>query len=408
LSGTWRDSEGNTGTFAFNQNTGGQPRDFFPGALIARAVSSATAYYIGGQTVLSSSGVGNLTVGVGGGPSNPAATGNTTVGALAGQTFTGSNNTFLGARASAAPGLDNATAIGANAYVEQDNALVLGSISGVNLASADTRVGIGTSAPAATLDIESVGDASAIMTRFGGQPPTLQLRRAKGSRAAPTPVLLFDHLGTVNAGGYTGAGFSPGQVAIFFEATENWSASATGARMRFLTTPNGSGVLSSRMVIDHDGQVGIGTTLPLNMLHVAGDIRVGTGTAGCVVDADGTFLAGSACSSDLRFKRDVAPFAPALEAVTGLQPVHFYWRSREFPEKAFGERLSYGLVAQEVERILPELVTTDEDGYKAVNYSKLPLLAIQAIKELKERNDALEQRLRSLEALVERVSTEKR
>jgi hypothetical protein len=215
-------------------------------------------------------------------------------------------------------------------------------------------------------------------------------------------------LGTVNAGGYTGAGFSPGKVAIFFEATENWSASATGARMRFLTTPNGSGVLSSRMVIDHDGQVGIGTTLPLNMLHVAGDIRVGTGTAGCVVDADGTFLAGSACSSDLRFKRDVAPFAPALEAVTGLQPVHFYWRSREFPEKAFGERLSYGLVAQEVERILPELVTTDEDGYKAVNYSKLPLLAIQAIKELKERNDALEQRLRSLEALVERVSTEKR
>ena len=70
----------------------------------------------------------------------------------------------------------------------------------------------------------------------------------------------------------------------------------------------------------------------------------------------------------------------------------------EFPERAFGDRRSFGLVAQEVERVLPELVTTDEDGFKAVNYSKLPLLAIQAIKELKEKNDALEARLAALEA----------
>lgn len=46
---------------------------------------------------------------------------------------------------------------------------------------------------------------------------------------------------------------------------------------------------------------------------------------------------------------------------------------------------------------MPELVTNDEDGYKAVNYSKLPLLATQAIKELKEKNDALERRLAAIE-----------
>ena len=40
--------------------------------------------------------------------------------------------------------------------------------------------------------------------------------------------------------------------------------------------------------------------------------------------------------------------------------------------------------------MLPELVTTGADGFKAVNYSLLPLLAIQAIRELKDRNDGLE------------------
>jgi len=49
--------------------------------------------------------------------------------------------------------------------------------------------------------------------------------------------------------------------------------------------------------------------------------------------------------------------------------------------------------------VLPELVETDSDGYKAVNYSQLPLLTIQAVKELKAENDALKQRVAELERL---------
>ena len=43
--------------------------------------------------------------------------------------------------------------------------------------------------------------------------------------------------------------------------------------------------------------------------------------------------------------------------------------------------------------MLPELVVTNDDGFKAVDYSKLPLLTIQAVKELKAENDALKQRV---------------
>ena len=69
-----------------------------------------------------------------------------------------------------------------------------------------------------------------------------------------------------------------------------------------------------------------------------------------------------------------------------------------FPAAGFGPDREAGLLAQEVEQVLPELVTTNADGYKAVNYSQLPLLAIQAIKELKARNDELEASVAALAA----------
>jgi hypothetical protein len=47
---------------------------------------------------------------------------------------------------------------------------------------------------------------------------------------------------------------------------------------------------------------------------------------------------------------------------------------KEYPSRRFGESQSFGLIAQEVEQVMPELVTEDEEGMKAINYSKLPIL----------------------------------
>jgi hypothetical protein len=72
-------------------------------------------------------------------------------------------------------------------------------------------------------------------------------------------------------------------------------------------------------------------------------------------------------------------------------------RSEGYSNQHFGQQQSYGLIAQEVEQVLPELVKEDEQGYKAVNYSKLPLLTLQAVKELKAENDAMKQQNQSLQ-----------
>jgi hypothetical protein len=147
--------------------------------------------------------------------------------------------------------------------------------------------------------------------------------------------------------------------------------------------------------------VGIGLTTPARKLDVNGTIRVGstTGTIGCIEDRDGTVIAGT-CASDLRFKKDITSFGNVLTNFAKLRPVNYFWRADEFSGQKFGTKQSYGLIAQEVETLFPELVATDEKGFKAVNYSKLPLLTIQAVKELKTENDALraeveEQRKRS-------------
>ena len=150
-----------------------------------------------------------------------------------------------------------------------------------------------------------------------------------------------------------------------------------------------NGTTGGRLLVRENGNVGIGTTNPPDRLSVLGDIRVGTlGTNGCIKRNDGNTIAGT-CSSDVRFKRDITSFPNLLNKVAQLRPVHYYWRAAEFPLKHFGDAQAYGLVAQEVEQVLPELVSEDEQGYKQIDYSKLPLLLLQAVKELKAESDQL-------------------
>ena len=191
-------------------------------------------------------------------------------------------------------------------------------------------------------------------------------------------------------------------------AGENWTDTAQGAGLYFATTPLGSNEAQAYVALLPSGNVGIGVfnEIPTitDKLQVFGDIRVGTsGTNGCLKNFNGDPLTGS-CSSDRRYKKDITPFGPALGPLTALQPVHYFWRSTEFPSQNFGNGRSYGLIAQEVEHVLPDLVMTGADGFKTVDYSKLPLLTIQAVKELKAENDALKQRVAENEALRDRVA----
>jgi hypothetical protein len=103
-------------------------------------------------------------------------------------------------------------------------------------------------------------------------------------------------------------------------------------------------------------------------------------------NGDATLLGTLTDASDLRLKRNIKPLQNSLYSLSKLKGVHYQWNGRK-PQDTVA--LQTGLIAQEVEKILPELVKTDEEGFKSVNYIGLVPHLIEAIKELKQENEIL-------------------
>jgi len=96
------------------------------------------------------------------------------------------------------------------------------------------------------------------------------------------------------------------------------------------------------------------------------------------MNIDGLLNAQSvAMNSDARLKKDIKPLTHALDAILQLEGKTYRWKE----ETTFANKQDIGLVAQEVEKIFPELVAENEQGYKAIAYSKLTAVLIEAIKE---------------------------
>jgi hypothetical protein len=102
-------------------------------------------------------------------------------------------------------------------------------------------------------------------------------------------------------------------------------------------------------------------------------------------------------SSDLRLKRDVRP-APAIPGVLDLQPRYYQYNSS--PADSPHE---YGLIAQEVEAILPEAVRTNGDGFKSVLYDRLGVALLPVVKAQESRIAALERENAEIKAAVNRL-----
>ena len=274
------------------------------------------------------------------------------------------------------------------------------------------NVGVGTFFPDAPLEVNRTGtdaafEATVYTNGSGNANPLYFTRYANGTSAAPTATQTGNIIGAWIASGYGTTGFGDVSGGMGVIAEENFTDAAHGAATGFLSTPIGSNVPQLHMAVLPSGFVGIGDwTIPggtptaADRLQVFGDIRVGdSGTNGCLKNFAGTQLTGT-CVSDRRFKKNITPFGSALSQLTALQPVHFYWRAAEFPDRHFGEAQAYGLIAQDVEQVLPELVVTGKDGFKQVDYAKLPLLTIQAVKELKERVAELERLIQEMRAMT--------
>lgn len=173
-------------------------------------------------------------------------------------------------------------------------------------------------------------------------------------------------------------------------------ATATGGYLRSLgQMPLFLGTHSTQQAITilNDGKVGINETTPTAELHVAGSIcYTGTNTT----------------CSDIRYKTDISELQNVLEKLASVNGVCYNWKTEQFPDKKFSEHRQIGVIAQDLEMTFPELVMTDERGFKTVDYPKLTAVLLQGMKEqqemILEQNDtvaALSERVSQLEWLLE-------
>jgi len=208
-----------------------------------------------------------------------------------------------------------------------------------NLVNAQT--GIGTTTPVNKLDIFAVKSDPAT----SGSTSNGNLRL--GASGANNHVLDF--------------GISSSSTYSWIQARDKSNYAAANS-YNLLLNPNG-------------GNVGIGTTAPTTKLYVNGDITANS-------------IAGT---SDIRFKINIRPVKNALNKVKALRGVYFNWNQKAFPEKEFGEGDELGFIAQEVEQIVPEIVSKDKtkDAYRSIKYDKLVALLVEAIKEQQKQIDSL-------------------
>jgi hypothetical protein len=172
-----------------------------------------------------------------------------------------------------------------------------------------------------------------------------------------------------------------------------------------------------------DGRLGVGTDAPEYDLDVRGEGRftgalavngsqtidqslivLGTDAGEYSLEISGAAFAteGWYEPSDRRLKKQIEQVEGALDAMLQLRGVSFEWRDATCHED--GRHL--GMIAQQVERVFPEWVKTDANGYKALNYEGFEALTVEAIRELSATDEALKSEVAQLRAENDELRSE--
>ena len=176
-----------------------------------------------------------------------------------------------------------------------------------------------------------------------------------------------------------------GNATIIFEEGNTdalalrYNGSANELRIDDETTAN------TRMVIERSGNVGIGTTSPGSYkLAVSGSAAKTGGGSWSVF-------------SDLRLKEVKTPYKYGLSEINRLQPVHYCYKEDNALGLPAGKEY-VGLVAQDVERVIPDAIEKNDQGYLMLNNDPIIWAMLNAIKELNAENEELKKRIQALES----------
>ena len=246
----------------------------------------------------------------------------------------------------------------------------------------DGNVGIGTATPGAKLEVASpVSGVALKVGRVSGQPSiqgTSDWFILDNAGASPLALNYWSSSNVVLAqgGGNVGIGTAEpkGKLDVRGKTYIN-------PRAGFYSEPTidlAVGDTDTGLKWVKDGHLDIYTNNAARLkIDNSGNVEIPTGnlTVGGNVNAAAFYY-----TSDASLKTDISPLENSLEKVMNLEGVSFNWKN--------GGKQSIGLIAQDVEKILPEVVNTD-NGLKYIDYGKLTALLIEAIKEQQKEIELL-------------------
>ena len=309
---------------------------------------------------------------------------NTAFGVAAGYTLTtGSDNVFIGSETNY---------VGGNNITTGSNNIMIGSNANIGTSSSSTNflnignllfgilpattsntalklpttggIGIGSTTPWADLSVHANNGAT------GGAVFAI----GSSTAAATTTLFVVGNNGNVGVG--TSTPF----------ATLSVNMNSTNKNQSALMVGNTGSSTPALYVgsLNQNGFVGIGTTTApaaTSTLLLVGNTGIASGRAIAQFSNAGgtcniTNLAVN-CTSDLRMKKNISALTPALSTVLQLQPVTY-----NFNAEADGTPVHSGFIAQQVQTLTPDLVSTDDRGMLSLNYAGFSSYLVSAIKQI--------------------------
>lgn len=313
------------------------------------------------------------------------------------------------------------------------------------------NVGIGTLLPVNKLSVEGSADftqniavGKSVVNDAYGLPGTVRSMEIHNNGTATSSQSILFLTTASLAGGIGGVYFaSPsvttgGGVLSGISSVYETSGNATTPSASLFFSTKGGAALTTRMVIAGNGNVGIGVAAPAFMLDVGARMRIRSTsglTAGLWLNNDantasnafigmrsdtevgffgqtGTpswrfyvntitgdaWLQGTLTqSSDARLKKNIVPLSNTLKAVQQLNGYTYNWKDASNPDEQIG------LLAQELQKVYPQLVKENDKGILSVNYSGMVPVLLEAIKEQQQQISNQNERIEKLEALTKRL-----
>lgn len=246
----------------------------------------------------------------------------------------------------------------------------------------DGNVGIGTESPSSLLHAVKPVNVVGVITA------------ENTATTAGKPYFL--------AKGYTpGIGF----LEVDGNPDENFHFRLSNGNLYIGTNKNSFSLFTPKITFKQNGNMGISTVAPSYKLDVNGTARV-------------TNLLQS---SDMHLKKDIQTAANSLEKISQLRGVSFKWNHLAhenekptitsfgedvtFSVEAPDEREHFGLIAQEIENVFPEMVYTDENGMKSIAYFQLISPMIESIKDLNREKNLLKHEVKNLRSRLQSLET---